>query len=206
MRMSVTWYSESGPIMLLLAVIGLLGLILIVERLYVIVVRSKNNARHYIERTIQLVRSGKVEEAIKLCASSPAAIPDIGLVILRSRAPEERDLQTVADAAALFILPKLTRRLSYFRTLSAVAIMLGLLGAFGVVRKALTTNTGAAALPPLAYALDPLAVGVAIAIVLTLAHGYLASQAESITSDIGEFSARLVNALSNRPDVRLGHR
>ena len=32
------------------------------------------------------------------------------------------------------------------------------------------------------------------------------SQAESITEQIQEFSVRLINALIDRPDVRLGHR
>ncbi|HVX41110.1 MAG TPA: MotA/TolQ/ExbB proton channel family protein [Gemmatimonadaceae bacterium] len=208
MRMSVTWYSESGPIMLLLAVVGLLGLILLIERVYVIVVRSKHSGRQAIERTIQLVRSGKVDEAIKLCAASTAAIPDIGLLILRSRTQAQGELQIVADAAALFVLPKLTRRLSYLRTLSAVAIMLGLIGALGGIHAGLLLH-GAGADPTwatVAHASDPFALGLAIAIVLTLGHGYLASQAEGITDDVREFSARLVNALTDRPDVRLGHR
>ena len=207
MRMSATWYSESGPIMLLLAVVGLVGLILLIERFYVIVLRSKHNGRQSIERTIQLVRSGKLEDAIKLCAGASAVIPDIGLLILRSRAPDERELQTVADAAALFVLPKLSRRLSYLRTLSAVSIMLGVIGLLSGVRNALTANTATGvAWSSLATAIDPLALGLAIAIVLTLGHGYLTSQAEFITDDVREFSARLINALTNRPDVRLGHR
>lgn len=208
MRMSATWYSESGPIMLLLAVVGLLGLILLVERFYVIVLRSKHSGRQSIERTIQLVRSGKLEDAIKLCAGASAVIPDIGLLILRSRAQDERELQTVAAAAALFVLPKLSRRLSYLRTLSVVAIMLGAIGLLGGIHDVLMADamTSPAAWRPLANALDPLALGLAIAAVLTLGHGYLTSQAEFITDDVREFSARLVNAVTNRPDVRLGHR
>jgi hypothetical protein len=41
---------------------------------------------------------------------------------------------------------------------------------------------------------------------LLLAHAYLASQAESIVEQMDELSARLINALIDRPDVRLGHR
>jgi hypothetical protein len=42
--------------------------------------------------------------------------------------------------------------------------------------------------------------------VLTIGGGYLVSQSDSITEEIREFSARLINALIDRPDVRLGHR
>lgn len=204
----MTWYGESGPIMLLLALVAVLGAIVLAERVYVIVVRSKNNARQSIERTIQLVRSGKTDEAIKLCADSAAAIPDIGLLILRSRSRDERDLRIVADAAALFVLPKLTRRLSYLRALAAAAILLGVLGALGGIHDAFVRDAGAAPamFPALAEALNPVAWGIALALVLTLGHAYLASQASVITDDAREFSARLVNALTDRPDVRLGHR
>jgi hypothetical protein len=39
-----------------------------------------------------------------------------------------------------------------------------------------------------------------------LAHAYLASQAEAIVEQMDELSVRLINALIDRPDVRLGHR
>ena len=62
------WYFEGGPIMLLILLVGVAGLAILVERIYVIVVRSKNNGRVFIERIIQLVRGGKIEDAIKACA------------------------------------------------------------------------------------------------------------------------------------------
>jgi biopolymer transport protein ExbB/TolQ len=55
-------------------------------------------------------------------------------------------------------------------------------------------------------ALTPTAFGLTIAAMLTLGRGYLVNQSESITEEIREFSARLINALIDRPDVRLGHR
>jgi biopolymer transport protein ExbB/TolQ len=48
--------------------------------------------------------------------------------------------------------------------------------------------------------------GLAVAVLLTVGRGYLANQAETITKQIHEFSARLINALIDLPDVRLGHR
>ena len=52
----------------------------------------------------------------------------------------------------------------------------------------------------------PTEFGLGVAAILTLARGYLMSQAEFITEEVREFSARLINALIDRPDVRLGHR
>src|ERR1044071_7867842 len=107
------WYREGGPVMALILLVGVAGLAVTVERLYVIVVRSKNNGRAFMERVIPLVRGGKIDDAIKVCAASSAVLPDIGLVILRSRTGDEAELRNVASAAALHVLPKVTRRTHY---------------------------------------------------------------------------------------------
>lgn len=207
MGTTLGWYREGGPIMLLILLTGVAGLGVMAERLYVIVLRSKNNGRTFIERVIQLVRSGKVDDAIKECVASTAALPDMGLLILRSRTSDAGDLQNVADAAALMVLPKLTHRLQYLTTLSSVAVMLGVLGTVRGFHDALGASGAAGgASAGLAAALTPTAFGLGVAIVLTLGRGYLVSQSENLTGQIREFSARLINALIDRPDVRLGHR
>ena len=45
-----------------------------------------------------------------------------------------------------------------------------------------------------------------MAAALILAQGFFAGQAEQVVEQVDELSARLVNALIDRPDVRLGHR
>src|SRR5215510_14247413 len=146
MSSTLDWYREGGPIMIAIALVGAAGIAVFVERLYVIVLRSRNNGRVFIERLIQLVRAGKIDDAIKACAASTAALPDIGLLILRSRSRDESDLQNVAGAAVLFVVPKLTRRLQYLRSLAVSAILLGLLGtARGIHDTLIGTEAGGAA-------------------------------------------------------------
>jgi biopolymer transport protein ExbB/TolQ len=58
----------------------------------------------------------------------------------------------------------------------------------------------------LAASMTPSAFGLSVAVVLLLGREYLVGQSEFITEQIQEFSARLINALIDRPDVRLGHR
>jgi biopolymer transport protein ExbB len=210
--MSPTTGQTGGTaVMLLILLVGVAGLIVLLERLYVIVLRSKTNGRPFIERIIQLVRGGKIDEAIKQCASSTAALPDIGLVILRSRSRDESDLENVASAAELTVLPRLTRRLEYLPTLSLAAILLGVLGTIRDCQRALLAaaaapTTNAALMTNVSNALTPAAFGLSVAVVLVLGRSYLVSQSESITEQVREFSARLINALIDRPDVRLGHR
>ena len=104
MSTTLDWFREGGPIMLAYSLVGVAGIAVLVERIYVIVFRSKNNGRVFIERIIQLVRAGKVEDAIKAVRRDPrAALPDMGLLILRSRSRDEGDLHNVASTAALAV-------------------------------------------------------------------------------------------------------
>jgi biopolymer transport protein ExbB/TolQ len=192
--------------------VGLAGLGVLLERFYVIVLRSKNNGRAFIERVIQLVRAGKVDDAIKQCAASTAALPDMGLLILRSRSRDELDLQNVASAAALHVLPKLTRRIHYLPTFSLVAVLLGMFGTLRGLHDAFLAQavpqlrTTPSLWLGLAASMTPTAFGLSVAVVLLLGREYLVGQSEFLTEQIQEFSARLINALIDRPDVRLGHR
>ncbi len=210
MGTTMAWYREGGPTMLLVLLVGIAGLVILVERFYVIVLRSKNNGRAFIESIIQLVHAGRVDDAIKQCTLSPAALSDLGLLILRSRSRNEADLQRVADAAALALLPKLTHRLHFLVTLAVVAMLIGVLGTLSGFYHALLVDGAGAAQSPLtqglATALPPTIFALAVSTVLVLGRGYLVGQAESITAHIHEFSARLINALIDQPDVRLGHR
>ena len=213
MRGILEWYRTGGPVMHFILIVGVAGLAIFLERFYVIVIKAKINGRAFIERVIQLVRAGKVDDAIKLCASSTAALPDMGLLILRSRSKDEGDLQNVADAAALSVIPRLTRRLNYLPMLANVATLIGLIGtifglreAFDAVSNVSAAERSAALAAGIAIALNATGFGLFVAVPLSLGHAYLASQAEQIIEQVDEFSVRLINALIDRPDVRLGHR
>ena len=67
------WYRAGGPIMHFILMTAIAGLAVTIERFYVLKFKSAINGRAFIERVIQLVRAGKAEDAIKLCAQSKAA-------------------------------------------------------------------------------------------------------------------------------------
>jgi biopolymer transport protein ExbB len=207
MRTILGWYQDGGPFTLPLIIVGIAGLILLVERVGYLVVRSRIYARPFIERVLSLVRAGKLEEALKLCADHHAALPDVGLVILRSRSRDEQALLDVAEASMLTVLPALSRRTAWLEALARVAILLGMLGAVAGLYEAAAVARADFSWPAaMAAALRPIGIGLVTAIVLTIGHAYLVYEAQRITQQVEEFSARLVNALIDRPDVRLGHR
>ncbi|HEU6453256.1 MAG TPA: hypothetical protein VFT57_17695, partial [Gemmatimonadaceae bacterium] len=66
------YYRSGGPVMHFILAVAVAGLAVFIERFYTIVIRSKINGRTFIERVIQLVRAGRIDEAIKLCSQSNA--------------------------------------------------------------------------------------------------------------------------------------
>jgi biopolymer transport protein ExbB len=211
MRALLEWFRNGGPIMWPILFVALAGIAIFLERFYVIIVRSRINGPAFIERVMQLVRAQKSDDAMRLCAQSHAPLPDIGLLILRSKSREEGDLQNVADAASLSVIPRLTRRLQYLPVLANVATLIGLFGTIFGLKAAFASVAAASAAQRsdklaegIAIALNATGFGLATAIPMTLAHSYLASQAEEIIEQVDEFSVRLINALVERPDVRIG--
>jgi biopolymer transport protein ExbB/TolQ len=212
MQSLLEWFRNGGPIMWPILLIALTGLAVFFERFYVIIVRARINGPAFIERVMQLVRAQKTDDAMRLCAQSHAPLPDIGLLILRSKSREEGDLQNVADAASLSVIPRLTRRLQYLPVLANVATLIGLFGTIFGLKAAFASVAAASAAQRadrlaagIAIALNATGFGLATAIPMTLAHSYLASQAEEIIEQVDEFSVRLINALVERPEVRTGH-
>lgn len=196
MQTAVEWYAGGGPVMNYILAAAAVGLTIALERLYVVVVRAKTNARLFIERVITLVRAGKVDEAIRVCASSRTAVADVALLLLRTRTHDEEELENVAHAAELSVTPRLTKRLRYLPSLAAVAVMIGIAG----------TLHGVGQGTALGISLRPTEFGLLVAALLVIANAYLESQAEAIVEQLDELSVRLINALIDRPDVRLGHR
>jgi biopolymer transport protein ExbB len=204
MQMILQWYQGGGPLVGPLVVVSALGIILLVERIVLIVVRARIHARPFMERAITLVRAGKRDEALTLCAEHQSALPDLGLVLLRSHSHDEAELRSLAEAVRLGVTPELTRGLPWLSTLAALAMLLGVVGTIVNLEGGLSADSDVAV--GMARALRPLGVACVTAIPLLAGRAYLQGEADKLIAQMREFSARLINALIDRPDVRLGHR
>jgi biopolymer transport protein ExbB/TolQ len=197
------YYRSGGPIMHAILATAVLGLAVFFERVYVLGLRSKGNSRDFVERVLRLVETGKTSEAVKLCGETPGAVPHIGEYVLKSGTRAESDLQNVADAAGLAVIPGLTRRLHYLPMLANVATLLGLLGTIFGLREAFASVAMVSAAERsgrlaagIAIALNATGFGLLTAVPLSVAHAWLSSQAESMIERVDEFSVRLINALT----------
>lgn len=203
MNTIIEFYRSGGPIMHAILVIGVLGIAVFFERVYVIMSNSRGSERSFIDRVVALARSGKTDEAVKLCGEHKTALTYIGELVLKSPSRSEADLQNSADAASVAALPTLTRRLHYLPMLANVATLIGLLGtifglreSFSAVAAVSAAERSAKLASGIAVALNATGFGLMVAIPLSLAHGWLTSRAELLIERADEFSVRLINALS----------
>jgi biopolymer transport protein ExbB/TolQ len=203
MNVILEYYRSGGPIMHAILVVGMMGLAVFLERVYVIVSNSKGSERPFIDKVVALAGAGKTDDAIRLCGQHKTALTHIGELVLTSRSRTEADLQNAADAASVAALPSLTRRLHYLPMLANVATLIGLLGtifglreAFGAVALVSAAERSGKLAGGIAVALNATGFGLMVAIPLSLAHGWLTSRAELLIERADEFSVKLINALS----------
>lgn len=187
MQSVLSWYAGGGPYMLPVFIVGVAGLALLIERSAHVARRAGVNARPFMEHVLSLTRAKKYEEALAVCAEHHAALPDLGLVIIRSRASSTDDLLFVADAAKKSFIPTLRRRVAWLPALAAIGLLIGIASAMEGHPRALA----AAAL---------------FAVPLVAGYAVIDNLVRTMMSQLEEFSIRLINALAGRPEVRLGHR
>lgn len=201
MRLILAAFQAAPVATVSLALLALAGVVVTADRAFVVArSRLSGHGRPFIERLVALVQAGSIDEALSACSHTRAILPDIGLIVLRTRLRDPVDLQAVTDAAVRSTTPKLSRRLRY---LPAIATTAALIGAAGSAAS-LAERPAGAAMPW--DALAPLGLGLFVAGPVVAAHAFLANQIDAIQAQVGEFAHRLVNALLDRPDVRLGHR
>jgi biopolymer transport protein ExbB len=197
------WFTNGGPFIVPIVLAGVIGLILLIERGWYVSARSRVHAAPFTEEIVSLARAGETEEALRLCAGHKAALADLGLVVLRTDSVDRDMLRDVASAASLSILPPQRRSVRWLTTFTLMVLILGGVGAIANLHAVSGTGTVMSAL---AYALRP--VGAALLITLPLVAGtaFVAAESARLAGQLEDFASRLVSAVTDGPDVRLGHR
>lgn len=134
-------------------VAALFGAAIAVDRALVVArSRLSGQGRPFIERLVGLVQAGEIDQALAACSNTQAILPDIGLIVLRTRLREPADLQALAAAAVASTTPRLVRRLRYLPAAAAFAILAGAGGTAASLSQG-TAGAAAESLAPLALSL-----------------------------------------------------
>jgi len=208
-------FNNSGFMAYLILLVLVIGLVYAVIRYIQLYVREKMDAEKFFVKLKNYVKNNQIDEAITVTnefrGTTMGFIFWSGLKVYKDitkagKTGEEARIavQNAFDEAVLQTVHKLDGNLFWFDTLAQISTYLGLLGTiFGLIQAfdSLGSLTGAAANQALTngiyMAIGTTALGLIGAIPLTLIKGGLFSRAQTLISNIDEYSVKLVNYINN---------
>ena len=195
-------------------IIGLLGLAIAIERLFVIFVRSNVNKENFVAQLTTLIVSGNLDKAIKFVTGQPATplanVVKAGLMKINK---SDAEVQAALDEATLRELPRLEARTGFLAMFANVAMLVGLLGTifglmkcFGSVAKpgvdpALKSQILAEGI---SEAMNCTAFGLLTAICCLLAFSMINGKTQHLIDDINETAVSVLNlVVANRDKLKV---
>lgn len=192
------WFKAGGVTLYPLFAVGVLSLLMILERL-IYFARKNTNARAFTARFLALAEARRWQEARELCAKSGSALArTLGALAGKGEQSREAAEKAVREAM-LREVPALEKRLPLIAAMGAAAPLLGLLGTVsGLVTLFKVLNQLGANDPKvlaggISEALINTETGLAIAIPVLLIHGYLNERLDAMNANIGSSVMEVLN-------------
>lgn len=185
--------SKGGPMMWVLLTLGLLGVMLFIERtLYLH--RGQIRAKAFVEGIKNILAKRRLVEALTVCEETPGPVAAVVKAALLHAGDEADAMRFHVQEAAVVELPAIERRLGSLAAIAQVAPLVGLLGTIlGMITTFVAFEKGdyvtASALSKgMWQALLSTAASLMLAIPAHLAHHFLAGRVRAIVRDV-EWSA-----------------
>ncbi|MBP5674265.1 MAG: MotA/TolQ/ExbB proton channel family protein [Victivallales bacterium] len=119
--------NEGGPVIYLMLALLILSCIIFLER-YLFYYRSQIDTHEFLRGLFNIVRSGKIAEAVSICDSKPYPLSAVVRAVITNIGQGEEYARKAADEAFMTELPNLRRGLKLLACLGNIAPILGLLG------------------------------------------------------------------------------
>lgn len=204
-------FEHGGPVMYVIAVLGVLTVLLIIER-WLALGGMRVNRREFNDNIFGMIVRGDLKQALAFCDARPTPLTNTikaGLVAVLNRRPDE-EVQVAMDAAVLRETPKLEGWTSFLAVFGNVSVLAGLLGTIiGMIRsfsavadadnatKAIELSKG------ISHALNCTAFGLIVAITSIVSFAYFQMMIQRAENEMMESSMQVVNLVAaNRDKIR----
>jgi len=200
-----SFFRDGGPIMFLIAMLGVISAGIAIERWIRIHFQYSTNSRAFMAKLKKYILSDNIDRAISLCNSRGTALLPKVLKNGLTRAKDGiADIQNAIDEATLEALPKLEARALYLPTLANLATLMGLFGTIaGLIMAFKGGEEGLDAVQRQVFLQQAIAVamhttlfGLMVAIPTLFVSTIIQSKINAIISDIDQYSVKLINLLS----------
>ena len=183
-------FAKGGPMMVVLLALGLLGLVIFIERtLYLH--RGQIRSTAFLAGLKNILAKRRLVEALTVCEETPGPVAAVVKAALLHADAGADEMRFHVQEAAIVELPSLERRLASLAAIAQVAPLVGLLGTvLGMIETFLAFEKGgnyatAAALSGgMWQALLSVAGALMLAIPAHLAHHFLSGRVRAIVRDV----------------------
>ena len=204
-------FMEGGTVMYIIACIGILALILIIER----AMKLKNlsvDKKDFTDQVFRMVVAGDLRQAISYCDARPAPMTNTvkaGLIQAMNKRPDE-EIQVAMDASVLREMPKIEGWVSFLAVFGNIAVLAGLLGtiigmigSFKAVAAADPATKAMELSKGISHALNCTAFGLGVAIICIISYGLFQHKISKTENEVVETSMSLLNlVVANRDKMR----
>lgn len=187
---SYSIFAQGGPVMWLLVLLGLVALVIFVERA-LFLHRGQIRSTEFLNGIKNLLQKGRLMEALTLCEETPGPVAAIVKAGLRHASDDEQGMRFAVQEAALTEIPILERRIATLAAIAQVAPLLGLLGTLlGMIKTFwLFQQSGNYATPSvlsggMSEALLTAAAGLVVAVPVHLARHFLSGRVRALVNDM----------------------
>ncbi len=194
-------FAKGGPVMWLLAVLGLAAVIIFVERaLYLH--RGQIKSTEFLNGIKNLLLKQRLMEALTLAEETPGPVAGVVKAGLRHAADDEIAMRYAIQEAAIVEIPVLERRISALAAIAQIAPLFGLLGTLlGMIKTFWLFNQGGNYATPVVLAggmweaLLTAAAGLAVAIPAHLGRHFLTGRVRLLVQDMEWAGSELMRFL-----------
>jgi biopolymer transport protein ExbB/TolQ len=204
-------FTEGGFVMYVILVIGLLALMLVIER-FMALKSLRVDKKEFADQIFRMIVKGDIRQAISFCDMKSTPMTNTlksGLVQVMNKRPDE-EIQVAMDASVLREMPKLEGFTSFLAVLGNIAVLAGLLGtiigmigSFRAVSQADPATKAQLLSEGISHALNCTAFGLTVAIISILFYGLFQHMIQKSENELLETSMSLMNLVAaNRDKLR----
>lgn len=206
MNLALAYFEKGGPVMYVLAVCSVVAVTIFVERLWAMRA-SRVVPPRLLPEVAELLRAGKLAEAVARCVGSDTSAGAVfGAVLRRANEPEAR-VREVAQEVGRREAARLERFVEAVGVVSALGPLLGLLGTvLGMIKVFQRVNELGAGSPVemaagIWEALVATAMGLLVGIPALVMYRVLLARADALVLRLEDEAVQLVELLRRPPSL-----
>ncbi|MBC7370974.1 MAG: MotA/TolQ/ExbB proton channel family protein [Bdellovibrionaceae bacterium] len=204
-------FVEGGFVMYVIALIGIITVFIIVERMLKLKAMSVDK-KEFTDQVFRMVVGGDLRQAISYCDARPAPLTNVvkaGLVQAMNKRPDE-EIQVAMDAAVMREMPKVEGFSAFLAVNGNISVLAGLLGtiigmigSFRAVSAADPATKAQKLSEGISHALNCTAFGLGVALLAIISYGIFQHQIQKTENEVVETSMSLLNlVVANRDKIK----